>query len=226
MPTQTSPPTFVDHQVLMMGMANPKQKASGLHFRLWARALVAHDPATGKRFAFVSLDAGMGGEVLKNRVVKALESRLPGMSVTPPALRPHSTHSRDIHGHGYRGALARTLMFAETSQRHGSNVCGHGFPRPWPRTNAHSHSKYWDLCGRTSRQSATEILAHILTTHTLPYLPMGRHAGTRTQTWLSLAHTRTRVLLDSCKTRSFSLQGLVGNLRRSTLWSTAWLRVS
>jgi len=65
--------------VLMMGMANPAQVNAGLHQRLWARTLAAHDPATGKRFALVSLDAGMGGIVLKNRVVKGLAERLPGL---------------------------------------------------------------------------------------------------------------------------------------------------
>jgi hypothetical protein len=54
----------------MMGMANAAQVNAGIHTRLWARALAAHDPATGKRFVFVSLDAGMGGIVLKNRVMK------------------------------------------------------------------------------------------------------------------------------------------------------------
>ena len=68
--------------VLMMGMANPKQINAGLHQRLFSRAFVAADSAAGgKRFAFVSLDAGMGGIVMKNRVVKELGVRLPGMCV-------------------------------------------------------------------------------------------------------------------------------------------------
>lgn len=59
----------------MMGMANPAQINAGIHTRLFARALAAHDPKTGKRFVFVSLDAGMGGIVLKNRVMKVRHAR-------------------------------------------------------------------------------------------------------------------------------------------------------
>ena len=58
--------------VIFMGMANGKQKGEGLHFRLRSRAFVALDTGTGKRFAQVSLDSGMSGIVLKNRVVAGL----------------------------------------------------------------------------------------------------------------------------------------------------------
>eukprot|EP00937_MAST-01D_sp_MAST-1D-sp2_P008111 g8111.t1 len=58
--------------VIFMGMANPSQKGEGLHFRLRSRAFVALDTATGKRFAQVSLDSGMGSIVLKKRVVAGL----------------------------------------------------------------------------------------------------------------------------------------------------------
>ena len=58
--------------VIFMGMANSKQKGEGLHFRLRSRAFVALDTGTGKRFAQVSLDSGMSGLVLKNRVVAGL----------------------------------------------------------------------------------------------------------------------------------------------------------
>jgi neutral ceramidase len=55
-----------------MGMANPKQKGEGLHFRLRSRAFIALDSDTGKRFAQVSIDAGMSGLVLKKRVIANL----------------------------------------------------------------------------------------------------------------------------------------------------------
>merc|ERR1719397_1105165 len=58
-------------------MANPFQINSGLHQRLRSRAFVAFDQESNKSFAFVSIDAGMGGLVLKNRVIKALEQRIP-----------------------------------------------------------------------------------------------------------------------------------------------------
>eukprot|EP00936_MAST-01D_sp_MAST-1D-sp1_P000050 g50.t1 len=58
--------------VIFMGMANPSQKGEGLHFRLRSRAFVALDTSTNKRFAQVSLDSGMSGIVLKNRIVAGL----------------------------------------------------------------------------------------------------------------------------------------------------------
>jgi len=67
------------NDVLMMGMANPKQVNAGVHQRLRSRAFVAYDEKTKKRFAFVSLDAGMGSVVMNNRVIEALDKRLPGM---------------------------------------------------------------------------------------------------------------------------------------------------
>jgi len=67
------------NDVLMMGMANPKQVNAGLHQRLRSRAFVAYDEKTKKRFAFVSLDAGMGSVILNNRVMEALDKKLPGL---------------------------------------------------------------------------------------------------------------------------------------------------
>ena len=65
--------------VLMMGMANPSQVGAGLHQRLRSRAFVALDEKTNKRFAFVSIDVGMGSDNLNNKVLAALEKRLPGL---------------------------------------------------------------------------------------------------------------------------------------------------
>ena len=65
--------------IVFMGMSQPKQKGAGLHQRLRSRAFVAHDTTSGKRFAFVSADFGMGGIVLTNRVVAALAKTLPGV---------------------------------------------------------------------------------------------------------------------------------------------------
>eukprot|EP00656_Telonema_subtile_P029225 TRINITY_DN32397_c0_g1_i1.p1 TRINITY_DN32397_c0_g1~~TRINITY_DN32397_c0_g1_i1.p1 ORF type:complete len:705 (+),score=179.41 TRINITY_DN32397_c0_g1_i1:182-2296(+) len=67
------------NDIKMMGMANPKQINAGLHQRLRSRAFVALDTTTKKRFAFISLDSGMGGIVLKNRVVAALDKQFPGL---------------------------------------------------------------------------------------------------------------------------------------------------
>jgi len=62
--------------VIMMGMANPKQVSAGLHQRLRARAFVVQED--DRRFAFVSMDAGMGSIVLNNRVVEELQRRFEG----------------------------------------------------------------------------------------------------------------------------------------------------
>eukprot|EP00040_Diaphanoeca_grandis_P039096 m.258136 g.258136 ORF g.258136 m.258136 type:complete len:729 (-) comp36170_c0_seq1:249-2435(-) len=58
----------------LMGMANPAQIAKGLHIRLRARTFVGLDTTTGKRIAFVSIDAGMGSIILNNRVIDYLNN--------------------------------------------------------------------------------------------------------------------------------------------------------
>ena len=80
--------------VLFMGMANPSQVGHGLHQRLRARAFVAANEETGARFAFVSVDTGMGGFVLTKRVVEVLEEKFPGMySLANVAISGTHTHS-------------------------------------------------------------------------------------------------------------------------------------
>jgi len=63
------------NDLLMMGMANPNQKGAGLHQRLRCRTFIALDTTTNKRFAFVSLDAGMGSQVMNNRVMAELKKK-------------------------------------------------------------------------------------------------------------------------------------------------------
>mmetsp|Transcript_4310 Transcript_4310/g.13188 ORF Transcript_4310/g.13188 Transcript_4310/m.13188 type:complete len:709 (+) Transcript_4310:126-2252(+) len=58
--------------VQFIGMAKSSQIGSGLHTRLYARAFVFVDEA-GSRVAFVSLDSGMVGHVLKKRALEAAE---------------------------------------------------------------------------------------------------------------------------------------------------------
>ena len=87
------------------GMANPKQINQGLHFRLFSRAFVAHDTATDKRVAFVSLDAGMGGAVVKNRVVAALQQLFPGI-YTHENVCLSGTHTHS----GPAGFLQNTML--------------------------------------------------------------------------------------------------------------------
>jgi len=97
--------TGVINDVNMMGMANPKQVGAGLHQRLRSRAFVAHNTATGKRFAFVSLDAGMGSEVLNNRVISELQKRFPGL-YTAQNVGISGTHTHS----GPSGFLQHTIF--------------------------------------------------------------------------------------------------------------------
>lgn len=86
-------------------MANPSQINAGLHFRLFSRAFVAHDTDTDKRVAFASLDVGMGGFVVKNRVVSELQKIFPGeYSHENVALSGTHTHS------GPAGFLQNTML--------------------------------------------------------------------------------------------------------------------
>lgn len=55
--------------IQLFGMAKPSQVGTGLHLRLFARAFVFVDDV-GSRSAFVSLDAGMVGHVLKKRALE------------------------------------------------------------------------------------------------------------------------------------------------------------
>lgn len=80
-------------ELVMMGMANPKQIGDGLHIRLRSRTFIALDDATGKRFAFTSLDAGMGGIVLSNHVLKKLQERIPGNLYSDQNVAISGTHS-------------------------------------------------------------------------------------------------------------------------------------
>ena len=61
-------------------MANPSQTANGILQRLRARAFTFREAEVDARpIAFVSLDAGMSGYVLKKRVMSALNRSLPGV---------------------------------------------------------------------------------------------------------------------------------------------------
>jgi len=86
-------------------MANPAQINEGLHFRLFSRAFVAHDTDTDKRVAFASLDVGMGGFVVKNRVVSELDKLFPGV-YTHENVCLSGTHTHS----GPAGFLQNTML--------------------------------------------------------------------------------------------------------------------
>lgn len=60
--------------VNMMGYANSDQIASGIHFRLRARAFIVAEPQ-GNRVAFVNLDACMASQIVTIKVLERLKAR-------------------------------------------------------------------------------------------------------------------------------------------------------
>lgn len=60
--------------VNMMGYANMEQIASGLHFRLRARAFIVAEPQ-GNRVVFVNLDACMASQLVTIKVLERLKAR-------------------------------------------------------------------------------------------------------------------------------------------------------
>ena len=63
-------------EVNFMGYAVPAQRGTGIHLRLRARAFAFEDEDNGKRFCFVSLDGGMGSDLVNMRVVDRLNAEL------------------------------------------------------------------------------------------------------------------------------------------------------
>lgn len=60
--------------VNMMGYANTEQIASGVHFRLRARAFIVAEPK-GNRVVFVNLDACMGSQLVTIKLLERLKAR-------------------------------------------------------------------------------------------------------------------------------------------------------
>ena len=63
----------------MMGYSMPDQKTEGILMRLRSRAFIVVDPDNGKRVAFVSAEAGIIPQGIKQSVVKKLLSRYSGL---------------------------------------------------------------------------------------------------------------------------------------------------
>merc|ERR1719259_1124921 len=63
----------------MMGYAKQGQNTAGIHIRLYSRAFIVEDPATGTRVVFVSVDAGMMGQLVKKYTMEKLERMFPGI---------------------------------------------------------------------------------------------------------------------------------------------------
>lgn len=65
-------------EVGFMGYAQDKQKGEGIHIRLWSRAYIIED-IKGNRAVFVSVDAGMTGQLVRLEVMKKLKSKYKGL---------------------------------------------------------------------------------------------------------------------------------------------------
>ena len=87
-----------------MGMANPKQKGTGLWQRLRARAFVFEED--DQRVALVNLDAGMAGDIMKRRVVAAVAARLGSDAYTMDNVLLTGTHTHS----GPSGFLQHTIF--------------------------------------------------------------------------------------------------------------------
>ena len=61
-------------EINFMGYAVPAQRGTGIHLRLKARAFAFADD--NKRFVFVSVDGGMGSDLVNMRVVDKLNAAL------------------------------------------------------------------------------------------------------------------------------------------------------
>lgn len=61
--------------VNMMGYANSDQIASGIHFRLRARAFIVAEPQGKNRVAFVNLDACMASQIVTIKLLERLKAR-------------------------------------------------------------------------------------------------------------------------------------------------------
>lgn len=61
-------------EINFMGYAVPWQRGQGIHQRLRARAFAFDDG--NKRVAFVSVDGGMGSDLVKMRVLEKLDAAL------------------------------------------------------------------------------------------------------------------------------------------------------
>lgn len=57
-----------------MGYANIEQVASGVHFRLRARAFIVAEPQ-GNRVVYVNLDACMASQIVTIKVLERLKAR-------------------------------------------------------------------------------------------------------------------------------------------------------
>ncbi|KAK1264876.1 Neutral ceramidase [Acorus gramineus] len=94
--------------VNMMGYANLNQTASGLHFRLRARAFIVAEPE-GKRVVFVNLDACMASQLVTIKVFERLNARYGGLYTE------QNVAISGIHTHAGPGGYLQYVVYIVTS---------------------------------------------------------------------------------------------------------------
>ncbi|XP_022767649.1 neutral ceramidase 2 isoform X3 [Durio zibethinus] len=94
--------------VNMMGYANMEQIASGIHFRLRARAFIVAEPQ-GSRVVFVNLDACMASQIVTIKVLERLKARY-GKLYTQK-----NVAISGIHTHAGPGGYLQYVVYLVTS---------------------------------------------------------------------------------------------------------------
>ncbi|KAL6842754.1 hypothetical protein ACP4OV_027598 [Aristida adscensionis] len=94
--------------VNMMGYANAEQIASGIHFRLKARAFIVAEP-NGKRVVFVNLDACMASQLVTIKVLERLKARYGDL------YNQNNVAISGIHTHAGPGGYLQYVVYIVTS---------------------------------------------------------------------------------------------------------------
>ncbi|KAK9279554.1 hypothetical protein L1049_013233 [Liquidambar formosana] len=94
--------------VNMMGYANTEQIASGVHFRLRARAFIVAEPQ-GNRVVFVNLDACMGSQLVTIKVLERLKARYGDLYTEK------NVAISGIHTHAGPGGYLQYIVYIVTS---------------------------------------------------------------------------------------------------------------
>ncbi|KAI3772260.1 hypothetical protein L6452_03442 [Arctium lappa] len=94
--------------VNMMGYANSDQTASGIHFRLRARAFIVAEPQ-GNRVVFVNLDACMASQLVTIKVLERLKARYGNLYTEK------NVAISGIHTHAGPGGYLQYVVYIVTS---------------------------------------------------------------------------------------------------------------
>ncbi|KAJ6299982.1 hypothetical protein OIU76_020888 [Salix suchowensis] len=94
--------------VNMMGYANTEQIASGVHFRLRARAFIVAEPR-GSRVVYVNLDACMASQIVTIKVLERLKARYGGLYTE------QNVAISGIHTHAGPGGYLQYVVYIVTS---------------------------------------------------------------------------------------------------------------